>query len=71
MIDDRWTGAVFERGDLAGVVAAIRYILDNGDLARRLGVAACQEIHDRFSVFKTFAAYRRLYRELLTTPARA
>lgn len=66
MIADGRTGLLFEAGDLAGLAAALRHVLDDPAFAARLGAAAREEAATRFNPDQTFESYRALYRELLT-----
>ncbi|MGQ9769703.1 MAG: glycosyltransferase family 4 protein [Thermogutta sp.] len=50
----------------AGVARATKKLLENPDLARRLGEAGHQRVATEFSVERMISAYEKLYRELLT-----
>jgi PAS domain-containing protein len=47
------------------IAEALRRVLDDGGLAKRLGEAASRKVAERFGAERTFEAYRQLYRDLL------
>lgn len=59
------TGYLVPLGDCAAIARATRRILDDAELAMRLGAAARERIAAEFSLEKMLDAYTRLYRELL------
>jgi glycosyltransferase involved in cell wall biosynthesis len=48
-LEDGLTGLLVPPGDVDGMAAAIRPLLDNPDLAHRMGLAAVQHVKERFS----------------------
>ena len=59
------TGLLVPPGDAGAIAAAVSRLLDDGELARRLGCAARRLIAERFSVERMVRATENLYAELL------
>ncbi len=59
------SGLVFAVGDRAHLAALTRHILDDRELARRLGQAARKRMQDEFSVEHMVARYSELYRSVM------
>ncbi len=59
------TGYLVPVGDRAGITRHTHNLLNDADLARRLGEAARRRAQSEFSVQKMVGAYASLYRELL------
>ena len=59
------TGLLVPPGDPGAIVDAVSRLLDNRELAGRLGCAARQRIHNRFSVDRMVRATEELYEDLL------
>ncbi len=66
-IQDGETGLLVAAGDPRALADAIRRVLSNSDLARRLGTAARQAASDRFSMPRLIEATTDLYDSLLST----
>lgn len=66
-IQDGQTGLLVPAGDPRALADAIRRVLSNSDLARRLGTAARQAASDRFSMPQLIEATTDLYDSLLST----
>jgi len=64
-LSDGETGLLVPPGDVAAIVEAVARLLDDRELASRLGCAARQRIHDRFSVDRMVRATEGLYADLL------
>ena len=62
---DGETGLLVPPGDTGAIVAAVSGLLDDPELARRLGTAARRLIAERFSVERMVTATEDLYSELL------
>jgi len=62
---DNVTGLLVAPGDARALAVAIARLLDDRQLAARLGEAARQLVVDRFSVDRMVTATEQLYRELL------
>ena len=62
---DGETGLLVPPGDAAAIAGAVSRLLDNPDLARRLGCAARRLIAERFSVERMVRATEDLYASLL------
>ena len=67
---DGETGLLVEPGDSNAIATAVAQLLDNRELAGRLGCAARALIRDRFSVGKMVSATEDLYAELLARKQR-
>ncbi len=59
-------GFVVSYGDVAKLASAIRSVLTNSELARRLGEQASRDIDQNWHVDATSNAYESLYREMLS-----
>ena len=64
-LSDGETGLLVPPGDAGAIVDAVSRLLDNRELACRLGGAARQRINDRFSVDRMVRATEALYEDLL------
>jgi glycosyltransferase involved in cell wall biosynthesis len=64
VLEDEVTGLLVEPGDVAGMADALSRLRDQG-LRRRLGSAARQRFHERFTLEHMTRAYERLYAELV------
>ncbi len=69
LVDDV-TGLLVAPGDSRALAAAIARLLDDRNLAARLGHAARQVITDRFSVDRMVTSTEQLYLELLARKQR-
>ncbi len=65
LVVDGENGFLVPLGDRAGLARAANRLLDNGDLAQRLGEAARARVAADFSVAAMVAAHAALYRELV------
>ncbi len=65
LITNDSTGYLVPVGDRASIARTTNRILDDTDLAERIGVAARQRVEDHFPAEKMLEAYARLYGELL------
>jgi glycosyltransferase involved in cell wall biosynthesis len=71
VIDDGRTGLLVPSGDAAALAEALRRLLDDRALARRLAEAGRAEVEHRFSVGAMTAGYRAVYDSALRArPAR-
>jgi glycosyltransferase involved in cell wall biosynthesis len=68
---DGVSGLLVQPGDSRGLAAAIARLLDDRNMATRLGHAARQVIADRFSVDRMVTSTEQLYLELLARKQRA
>jgi glycosyltransferase involved in cell wall biosynthesis len=66
LIDDRVNGLLIAPDDEAGMAAALRLVLNDGDTAARLGAAARETVLERYSIEKTAALWLAAYEELST-----
>jgi len=64
-LHDGETGLLVPPGDAGAIVGAVSRLLDNPELARRLGRNARAVIHERFSVDLMVRSTEKLYAELL------
>jgi glycosyltransferase involved in cell wall biosynthesis len=64
-VEDGVNGLLVSPGDPAALARAICDVLANAELAQRLGRAARQTIHDRFSIDRMVSATEQLYLSLL------
>jgi len=69
-IVDGVTGILVEPGDSGALAKGIARLLDNPQLAARLGQSARQAIHDRYSLEKMIRATEKLYLDLLARKQR-
>jgi glycosyltransferase involved in cell wall biosynthesis len=58
------TGYLYPLGDRAALARWTNILLNDAELAKRLGMTAKQRMHDQFSVEKMVARYTDLYRRL-------
>ncbi|MEX0725254.1 MAG: glycosyltransferase [Planctomycetaceae bacterium] len=68
LVTDQETGMLFPVGATKELVTAAKKILDDDQLARRLGAAARARMENDFSVTKMVAAYADLYRRVHNQP---
>jgi glycosyltransferase involved in cell wall biosynthesis len=68
---DGVSGLLVQPGDSRGLAAAIARLLDDRNMATRLGLSARQVIADRFSVDRMVTSTEQLYLELLARKQRA
>jgi glycosyltransferase involved in cell wall biosynthesis len=64
-LDDEVTGLLVPPGDPRALAGAIGRLLDDPSLAARLGRAARQAVHERFSLDRMVRATEQLYLDLL------
>lgn len=64
------SGLLVPPADVPALAAAIRRLLDDPALARRVGSAACRKVANQFSLERMVAATQQLYSDLLTRKAR-
>jgi glycosyltransferase involved in cell wall biosynthesis len=64
------TGLLVAPGDSRGLATAVARLLDDRELAARLGQAARQAIQDHFSVDRMVESTEQLYTELLARKQR-
>jgi glycosyltransferase involved in cell wall biosynthesis len=70
-VDDGRTGLLVPSGDARALADALRRLLDDRELARRLAAAGREEVERRFSVAAMTAGYRAVYDSALRArPAR-
>lgn len=69
-VDDGVSGILVPPADPAALAAAIRRLLDDRDLAARLGRAARERVRERFSMERMVASTQRLYVDLLESANR-
>lgn len=62
VIDDGRTGLLAEAGDVAGLTAAVRSLLDDPEARTRIGAAARTEVEHNFSVAAMASRYAEQYR---------
>ena len=60
------TGLVVPFGDPAALAGALMRLLEDPDLAAKLGCAAGEEVERHWHIDQTYAAYESLYRETLS-----
>lgn len=65
LIRDGETGLLFEPGDAAGLTAVLDTLIENEPLRRRLGEAAAQSIHRRFSILASAERMGQIYAQLI------
>jgi glycosyltransferase involved in cell wall biosynthesis len=65
LIEDDVNGLLIAPDDEAGVTAALRRILTDGNLAERLGASARAAVLDRYAIQKVAPSWLAAYRELL------
>jgi glycosyltransferase involved in cell wall biosynthesis len=63
------TGLLAEPGDEAALAAALERLLADGDLRKRMGVAARERARERFSARAMAEKTERLYEDLLAARA--
>ena len=63
------TGLLVPCGDVAALAAAMHRLLDDRDMALRLGRRAAEEVIDKWHIDSTYEAYAALYEETLAGPA--
>ena len=61
LVDDGETGLLVPPGDVTALREALSRLLEDGDLAQRLGAAAARRVRERFSASSTAAEVLRLY----------
>jgi glycosyltransferase involved in cell wall biosynthesis len=66
-VQDEVTGLLFPPGDVATLTAAIKRLLEDPDLAHRLGRAGRERVEREFSVDRMVTGNLAVYQELLTT----
>jgi len=64
LIEPDATGYLFPVGDRAGLAQATNRLLNDADLAKRIGTAARQHVESNFSAEKMLDAYAAVYEEL-------
>ncbi|MBL8058951.1 MAG: glycosyltransferase [Anaerolineales bacterium] len=69
VIEDEVTGLLVPPADPAAIAAAIERVVQEPELARRLGAAARQRVEERFTIQRHVAAVQRIY-QALPEPAR-
>jgi glycosyltransferase involved in cell wall biosynthesis len=62
------TGLLVERDDVSGLAAALARLLEDGDAARRMGVAGHARARDLFSLERMVLGYEELFDTLLGRP---
>lgn len=68
LIDDGRTGLLFEPDDEAALVSALRGLLADDGLARRLGAAGFRRVEETYSLRRMAEDYGRLYQALTGRP---
>jgi glycosyltransferase involved in cell wall biosynthesis len=64
VVEDGVTGLLVPPGDATALAAALRRVLDEPDLARRLGEAGRRRLHEHFSQETITARWEAVYRSL-------
>ncbi len=62
---DGETGFVAKSGDLAGLTAALKHLVDESQLPRRFGKRDRTEALERFNLWRMIKGYESLYDEML------
>ncbi|RME38235.1 MAG: glycosyltransferase family 1 protein, partial [Planctomycetota bacterium] len=70
LIEHERTGLLVPYGDTPALCDALRRLLKEPLLARRLGKAAAREVSTSWHLDRTFDAYEALYREAMQPPSR-
>jgi glycosyltransferase involved in cell wall biosynthesis len=65
VVKDGETGLLFESGDQPALEAALRRVLGDRELARRLGIAGRKRVEADYDTRRMLAEYQRLYLEVL------
>ncbi len=64
------TGFLFKLADTVGIMQFVRRLIDEPDLAKRLGQAGRERIQREFNVQRMVGGYANIYRELIATSSR-
>jgi glycosyltransferase involved in cell wall biosynthesis len=64
IIKNRFNGLSIQKGDLGNLINEIRYIYQNKEKAKQMGVEAKKLVFNKFSSKQMFNEYLKLYEEL-------
>jgi glycosyltransferase involved in cell wall biosynthesis len=67
VVEEGKTGILFESGNVAELSSALKRLLEDGALRRKLGAEARKTIIEKFSIDKVVYEYIGLYKKLLGT----
>lgn len=67
VVEDGKSGMLFEPGDISGLESAMKRLLGDVDLSRRLGAEARKTISEKFLIERVADEYIKLYKNLLST----
>ena len=70
LIEDGRNGLLFEPGDAADLARQVGRLLDDAELAARLGEMAQRDVTERFSESRVAGLTRALYQELIAAHRR-
>jgi glycosyltransferase involved in cell wall biosynthesis len=65
VIADGVDGVLVNAKDIDGMAAALRRVIDDADLRRRLGTAGATKVANQFTIAHMSRAYEKVYLELL------
>ncbi len=65
VIEDGKNGLLVRPGDPAALTAALRRVIDDADLRRRLGRAARARFEEKYQIARTAALFRATYQEAM------
>jgi glycosyltransferase involved in cell wall biosynthesis len=68
IVSDGETGVLAEPGDVAGLAGALRTIVDDRDLAQRLGATARIRCHERYRIDAVAPGYLATYEDVVGRP---
>ena len=71
VVEDGKTGLLVPPGRPEALAAALRRVLENAELGRRLGIAGRRRVEERFSWASVAERTEALYRDAITGFARA
>lgn len=70
LVIDGETGILFQSDNLPDLVSALKILIDNTGLRKKMGTAGRKRVEAEFDLTKQAKTYRDLYRELLTRNGR-